>query len=159
MKYFAHSENTQNEKHALAKHLHQTAKLAESFACREDYKPIFNVTGLLHDLGKYQLEFQNYLDNGGKRGSVPHASWGAGYARLCKILEASIAIDGHHKGLPDRAAWKSDTEPFIRGEVTGFENIVKTFVIDSAANEADIKMPDSLRFADSSHREVFIRYG
>ena len=51
MKYFAHSENTHNEKHALAKHLHQTAKFAESFACREDYKPIFNVTGLLQQQG------------------------------------------------------------------------------------------------------------
>lgn len=158
MKYYAHSENSHNEKHSLSKHLHKTAKLAESFTFQDEYKAIFYLTGLLHDLGKYQPEFQSYLDNGGKRGSVPHASWGAGYARLRKIIEASIAIDGHHKGLPDRAAWKSDTESFNRGEVFGFENIVKTFIVDSAVNEVDIKMPDSLRFADSHHREVFIRY-
>ena len=110
--YHAHSENSRNEKHSLSKHLHQTANFAESFACQENYKPIFKITGLLHDLGKYQPEFQSYLDNGGERGSVPHASWGAGYARLCRFIEASIAIDGHHKGLPDNSAWKSDTEPF-----------------------------------------------
>ena len=104
MNYYAHSENHRNEKHGLSKHLHQTAKLAESFACHETYKPIFKVTGLLHDLGKYQPESQSYLDNGGRRGSVPHAAWGAGYARLCRITEASIAIDGHHKGLPDNSA-------------------------------------------------------
>lgn len=158
MEYYAHSENSHNEKHVLSKHLHQTAKFAESFACQEKYKAIFKVAGLLHDLGKYQPEFQSYLANGGKRGSVPHASWGAGYARLHRIIEASIAIDGHHKGLPDNSAWKSDTEPFNRREVVEFENIVKTFISDAEVNEADIKKPDSLAFADVSHREVFNRY-
>ncbi|MGB9499628.1 MAG: CRISPR-associated endonuclease Cas3'' [Dissulfuribacterales bacterium] len=112
MKYFAHSENSENKKHHLSQHLNQTAKLAESFACRETYKQIFRLAGLLHDLGKYQPEFQNYLEKGGKRGSVPHASWGAGYARIHRLIDASIAINGHHKGLPDNSAWKSDTEPF-----------------------------------------------
>lgn len=158
MEYFAHSENSGNEKHLLSKHLHQTAKLSESFACREDYKPIFKTAGLLHDLGKYQPEFQKYLEHGGKRGSVPHASWGAGYARLRRIIEASIAINGHHKGLPDNSAWKSDTNPFFRGEEAGFEPVVKAFIEDAEAQDADSNNPDSLTFTDSSHREVFIRY-
>lgn len=158
MKYYAHSENSLNEKHSLSKHLHQTAKFAESFACQENYKPIFNTTGLLHDLGKYQPEFQRYLANGGKRGSVPHASWGAGYSRFHGIIEASIAIDGHHKGLPDNSAWKSDTEPFKRGEVLGFENIKQAFICDTGINEANIKAPSSLVFTERSQREVFIRY-
>ena len=156
--YYAHSENSRDEKHSLSKHLQETAKLAESFACQENYKAIFHLTGLLHDLGKYQPEFQNCLANGGRRGSVPHASWGAGYARIRKILEASIAIDGHHKGLPDVSAWKSDTEPFKRGEVSRFENIVKTFISDAEVDDADIKKPYSLAFTDSSQRELFMRY-
>ncbi len=101
MKYYAHSENDRNESHLLPEHLRETAKLMESFAGRPEYKPLFYATGLLHDLGKYQPEFQRYLENGGRRGSVPHASWGAGYARRNRLLEASISIDGHHKGLPD----------------------------------------------------------
>lgn len=125
--YFAHSENSNKEKHSLSKHLHQTATLTESFACQEHYKPIFKITGMLHDLGKYQIAFQRYLEGGGKRGSVPHASWGAGYARILKVLEASIAIDGHHKGLPDKSMWKSDTEPYLRGEISEFEGITRTF--------------------------------
>lgn len=157
-KYYAHSENSRKEKHGLSKHLHQTSKFAESFACQEDYKFIFKITGLLHDLGKYQTAFQDYLANGGERGSVPHAAWGAGYARLRRIIEASIAIDGHHKGLPDKSAWKSDTEPFNQGEITGFESIAKTFIGDTEVNEADIKKPYSLAFTDDSQREVFIRY-
>lgn len=158
MKYYAHSENNRNEKHSLSKHLHQTARFSESFACQENYKPIFCVTGLLHDLGKYQPEFQSYLAKGGERGSVPHSSWGAGYARLRRIIEASIAIDGHHKGLPDNSVWKSDTEPFNRGEANGFENVVNTFISDAEVNEADIKKPDSLSFIEPSRREAFIRY-
>lgn len=155
--YYAHSENSRKEKHSLSKHLRQTAQIAESFACHENYKPIFKMTCLLHDLGKYQMAFQDYLINGGKRGSVPHASWGAGYARILKILEASFAIDGHHKGLPDNAAWKSDTEPFKRGEIPEFENIKIAFIHDTGINEADIKKPDSLAFTESQ-REIFIRY-
>ena len=137
--YYAHSENSRNEKHRLSKHLHQTARFVESFACHDIYKTIFKITGLLHDLGKYQPEFQSYLANGGKRGSVPHASWGAGYARILKVLEASIAIDGHHKGLPDKSTWKSDTEPFKRGEVSEFEKIKQEFINDTGVNEGDIE--------------------
>ncbi|KAF0219729.1 MAG: metal dependent [Geobacteraceae bacterium] len=156
--YFAHSENDNNEKHLLSKHLHETAQLAESFACKENYKPIFKMTGLLHDFGKYQPAFQSYLINGGRRGSVPHASWGAGYARIHKILEASIAIDGHHKGLPDNSAWKSDTESYKRGEVSDFEGIVKCFLCDTRVNEAEIKPSEAISFAEPFQREIFTRY-
>lgn len=155
--YYAHSENNRNEKHGLSKHLYQTSKLAESFACQEAYKPIFKMAGLLHDLGKYQLAFQSYLENGGKRGSVPHASWGAGYARILKVFEASIAIDGHHKGLPDKSTWKSDTEPYLRGEVSEFEDITRTFFTDTGVNKTEIKPPDSLPITEPFQREVFIR--
>ncbi len=156
--YYAHSENSRKEKHSLSKHLHQTAKFAESFACQENYKPIFKIAGLLHDLGKYQLAFQSYLENGGKRGSVPHASWGAGYARILKVLEASIAIDGHHMGLPDKSTWKSDTEPYLRDEVSEFKDITGTFFTDTGVNKAEIKPPDSLPITEPFQREVFIRY-
>ena len=159
--YYAHSENDCKKKHSLSKHLYQTAQFAESFACNETYKLIFKITGLLHDLGKYQPAFQNYLENGGKRGSVPHASWGAGYARILKIVEASIAIDGHHKGLPDKSAWKSDTEPFKRGEVPVFEKIKEAFIDDFKVNESDLSTVWALPFSEKDQelkREVFIRY-
>jgi len=158
--YYAHSENSRNEKHRLSKHLHQTARFVESFACHDIYKTIFKITGLLHDLGKYQPEFQSYLANGGKRGSVPHASWGAGYARILKVLEASIAIDGHHKGLPDKSTWKSDTEPFKRGEVSEFEKIKQEFINDTGVNEGDIEKLNRSLFTKEQglQREIFIRY-
>lgn len=158
MKYFAHSENNNNKKHLLSKHLKDTAMLARSFACQSEFQKIFYLTGLLHDLGKYQPDFQNYLENGGKRGSVPHASWGAGYARRGRLLESSIVIDGHHKGLPDNSAWKNDTEQYKRGDVGGFEEVVKTFISDIGFEESILKAINSLTFDKPFQREAFIRY-
>jgi CRISPR-associated endonuclease/helicase Cas3 len=158
MEYYAHSENSEEEKHGLSKHLHETARLSESFACRENYKGIFYITGLLHDLGKYQPDFQHYLASRGIRGSVPHASWGSGYARRNGLLEASIAIDGHHKGLPDSSVWKSDTESFKRGEAIGLEDVVRAFVADTGTDESAFRKDKSMVFAELLQREVFIRY-
>jgi CRISPR-associated endonuclease/helicase Cas3 len=158
MEYSAHSENSQKEKHSLSNHLHETARLSESFACQENYKHIFRITGLLHDLGKYQPDFQHYLASGGRRGSVPHASWGSGYARCSGLLEASIAIDGHHKGLPDNSLWKSDTESFKRGDAAGFKDVVKAFLADTGTDESAIKKDESPVFKEPLQREMFIRY-
>lgn len=158
--FYAHSENGKNEKHLLAKHLHESANLAESFACRDDFKPLFRLSGLLHDLGKYQQDFQNYLENGGRRGSVPHAVWGAGYVAGKKFMssDASIAIDGHHKGLPDRAAWKGDINPFLHNDVAGFDEVVMSFLADINLDETSLVLPP-LKFESSGfQRELFIRY-
>ena len=116
------------------------------------------MTGLLHDFGKYQPAFQNYLINGGRRGSVPHASWGAGYASKFKIHEASIAIDGHHKGMPDKAAWKSDTNPYIHDDVPDFNDVVKSYLEDVGIEESSIKSLKAISFGTGLQREIFIRY-
>lgn len=156
--YFAHSENNKKNKHRLSKHLFETARVAESFACHDTYKLIFKRAGLLHDLGKYQPAFQDYLINGGRRGSVPHASWGAGYARIHKQLEASIAIDGYHKGLPDSSAWRSATAPYTHDEVSDFKAIANCFLHDMGLNEEDIDSPMAPKFSGSFQQEIFIRY-
>ena len=156
--YFAHSENSSNVKHSLAKHLRETARLAESFAALEEHKPVFRLSGLLHDLGKYQPPFQNYLVNGGRRGSVPHAKWGAGYARLLNNSVASIAIDGHHKGLPDRAVWQTDIKTFVRNDEPGFADVVAEFLNDVSLDETTLTLPQ-LKFENGGfQQELFIRY-
>ena len=156
--YFAHSENDNKEKHLLAKHLHETARLAESFAGREEYKSLFRLSGMLHDLGKYQPEFQHYLENGGRRGSVPHAKWGAGFARKIKVDALAFAIDGHHKGLPNRDTCRNDTNPFAHDDVPDFDEIVKLFLQDTDMNEASFHSVNPISFGNLSHSELFIRY-
>ena len=159
MEYIAHSENSFQEAHSLSKHLIETAKISSSFAWKEDYKSIFYLTGLLHDLGKYQNAFQEYIRTGGKRGSVPHASWGAGYARCEGMLETSFVIDGHHKGIPDNSTWKVDTEPFKRNEIEEFKNVVAQFTEETKNVENDFRKEtlDEIK-KTPSHREAFIRY-
>jgi CRISPR-associated endonuclease/helicase Cas3 len=159
MEFMAHSENGLQEIHLLSKHLKETATLSASFASKKEYESIFYIAGLLHDLGKYQAAFQEYIRNGGKRGSVPHASWGAGYARSKSMLETSFVIDGHHKGIPDNSTWKVDTEPFKRNEIEEYEKVVLRFLEENQINENELrqKLSDEITKTPSC-REVFIRY-
>jgi len=157
MEYFAHSANECGEKHTMSEHLIGTAALAASFAHNEKIGHMFRLAGLLHDLGKYQIGFQNYLENGGRRGSVPHSAWGAGYARLKGMNEISFAIDGHHKGLPDKAHWKNDTEPFKRNDEPLFDGVVKAFCKEIPLDDAGIER-GKLTCPTSLYRETLIRY-
>lgn len=110
-------ESNQAIEHWLDEHLRDVAQLAA------DYASVFNsaewayVTGLWHDLGKYNPEFQHYIGvKSGynpnahieQTGKVNHSAAGALYAssldkdplkRQSKVLGYLIA--GHHAGLPD----------------------------------------------------------
>ena len=156
-KFFAHSENGNNEKHLLVKHLSHTARLSEDFACSERFKPIFKIAGLLHDFGKYQPAFQDYLENGGRRGSVPHAKWGAGYARKFKMNDVSIAIDGHHKGLPNRADWKNDTNQIVHDDEPDFDEVKNAFLVDTGFDEMSLASFCAPALSGFQH-ELFTRY-
>ncbi len=157
MTYYAHSENEQGKKHCLAEHLKKTADIASSFGSNETTRAWFKTAGLIHDFGKYQPAFQKYLTEGGRRGSVPHAVWGAGYARILKMDEISFVIDGHHKGIPNKAGLKTDTEEFKRKEIKEFDSIVMAFLRDNALSESELK-PTSLSFQSLTQKELFIRW-
>lgn len=103
MDFYAHSSNKNSKEdwQLLADHLDavslQTALFADSF----DAQTLGLVTGKMHDLGKYTIEFQKRLE-GGKR--VDHATWGAKqaislYPQIGYLLAYIIA--GHHAGLAD----------------------------------------------------------
>lgn len=156
MNYFAHSENERGIKHPLAQHLLKTAEIVASFSNSDVTEAVFKIAGLLHDFGKYQPEFQKYLLEGGRRGSVPHAAWGAGYARIYGMNEISFVVDGHHKGLPNKSDWQADTEAFKRKEIQFFDEVVSAFLQDASLAESEVQLKmESLR---DSQREFFIRY-
>lgn len=156
--FIAHSENDNKVEHLLSKHLRETARLAESYACFDEYKRLFSLAGLLHDLGKYQQQFQHYLRNGGRRGSVPHAAWGASYARKLKLDSLSFVIDGHHKGLPNREACTSSTNPYVKNDVDNFEDVIKACLTDLGISESDLMLIKPQTFGDLYRSELFIRY-
>ncbi len=123
MNYYAHSLENQppeifngkkcfaRENQTLAKHLLGVAKQAGIFGRTFGCEYIAYLAGLLHDLGKYTKQFQDYLEKslrGEKvtRGEVVHALQGAKYVNtvidnpaISDILGNIIA--GHHGGLFD----------------------------------------------------------
>jgi CRISPR-associated endonuclease/helicase Cas3 len=116
LKYFAHS--TDNESRAdwqlLREHLNDTADRAEQFGQRLGIAKAARLAGLLHDLGKYNREFQARL--AGAKERVDHSTAGAAIVeRLAKgddkiIAELiAYAIAGHHAGLPDKHGSSSST--------------------------------------------------
>lgn len=109
-KYYAHSANAKGDWHPLKDHLRNVAALAKKFA--EEARPgdaefasAAYSAGLLHDLGKYQNEFQDYL-NGNRKSSWPHSPLGA-VKGLKYGLFHSFSPAGHHAGLPAKEDLKS----------------------------------------------------
>jgi CRISPR-associated endonuclease/helicase Cas3 len=106
----AHTPGKGNDKwHELKAHLGKVAKLTEKFANKFSAGKLGYYAGLWHDLGKYNPDFQTYLDdchtaslNNQKppHKKVPHAIHGAILAdQFCSDIAA--VIDGHHRGLRD----------------------------------------------------------
>lgn len=135
--YFAHSKNPQGDKHKLEEHLLQTAMLTRSFAPNSQFEMMFYLAGILHDVGKYQSGFQQYLEFG--KPKTPHAGLGAFLARTLarEHIPLPFVIKGHHAGLPDKEELVSaleligdDTERIqevqtcFRNEFTDFEAVL-----------------------------------
>jgi len=114
--FYAHSSSAGNPPpegwQLLADHLCGVARLARKLADETGMEKFglseaAYAAGLLHDLGKYQQEFQSYLQASAKKerhSRVPHAPLGAASAFALTGLANGLAIAGHHQGLPDMAA-------------------------------------------------------
>jgi CRISPR-associated endonuclease/helicase Cas3 len=117
MKYYAHTAEDENGKclpecdwQPLETHLRNVAKLAEGFGNPFGIGAEAKLAGLLHDLGKYRPEFQQYL-KGQCQSSVKtqHAVFGAAWAfdlsnrdEILAVAAAAFAVAGHHSGLHDK---------------------------------------------------------
>ncbi|MDR4465962.1 MAG: CRISPR-associated endonuclease Cas3'' [Nitrospira sp.] len=104
IQYFAHSANGFGKWHPLAEHLAGVAKLGSRFAEQScpDLKDSTFWAGILHDIGKYRDEFQEYLRNEREGGvETHHAIYGAALAFQRGWLGPAFAIAGHHAGLHD----------------------------------------------------------
>ena len=101
-RFFAHSTQNpdQSDWQSLQDHLCQVAELAGTFAEQFGARPLGHTAGLLHDVGKYCLPFQQRLQ--GQELRVDHSTRGAQiaasrYGPLGELLAYGIA--GHHAGL------------------------------------------------------------
>lgn len=105
MIYYAHTAEDENGRRLgesswqpLRDHLRNVADLAAKFAAPFGASDEARLAGLLHDLGKYQLNFQRYLLRGSPR--TPHAIHG-GAVVLNRYRHLANVIASHHSGLHD----------------------------------------------------------
>ncbi|MGZ8218404.1 CRISPR-associated endonuclease Cas3'' [Methylomagnum sp.] len=114
MEFLAHTENTNGIPHLLRDHLQSVGALARHFATHSNpaLKDAAYWSGLLHDLGKYRDEFQQYLRKQRERSNdTHHAVYGAALALAREGFGSAFAIAGHHAGLHD----KGDLENLLLG--------------------------------------------
>lgn len=93
----------------LSAHLSNVSERAAEFASVFGFGEAARVAGLLHDIGKCSMEYQNYIRQAADRTSQAkgpdHSTAGAKEALkaypgvLGRML--AFAIAGHHAGLPD----------------------------------------------------------
>lgn len=102
IRWYAHSAEGRDESEwqGLKDHLEGVGALASDFAASFHASELAFCAGLLHDLGKYSVEFQARLR--GSPQKVDHATWGARialerYKSIGHLL--AYAIAGHHAGL------------------------------------------------------------
>jgi CRISPR-associated endonuclease/helicase Cas3 len=103
--FYAHSlpeEESQERWEPLGVHLQEVSALCRKFCAVFRAEDMGLAAGYLHDIGKYRLSFQKYLEKKGP--SAPHASVGAAVAHdrypppFGTIL--GIVAHSHHAGLP-----------------------------------------------------------
>lgn len=101
--FAAHGPNSDGRWDTLPDHLQFVAKRAAEFAAVFHASKDAEVAGLLHDVGKFRKEFQEYLRK--KRGGgsdTHHAVYGAALAFDRNWIAPAFSIAGHHAGLHDR---------------------------------------------------------
>ena len=124
--HIAHVRKADGVIQLLPDHLRGVARLSREFANKIGLPQQGELIGLLHDLGKYSMEFQNYLksavellnpdedefvDAKGLKGKVDHSTAGAQliwqelakFGQLGQIVAQILAlcIASHHSGLID----------------------------------------------------------
>ena len=135
MEYIAHlnEERTQT----LKDHLCGTAELAGYFAGRFGKADWGYACGMLHDIGKYSLAFQDKIKNNSDR-RVDHSTAGAKacFEKGGMYSFMSYCIAGHHSGLPD---YGSSSDP---GNAPTLQGRKKKHIEDCDAYKSEIHIPE-----------------
>jgi len=118
----------------LSNHLKQVADKAETFTRYFEATEFGGITGLLHDIGKAEKQFQQRIanDDKDKTEKKPHCHHGAAYLLNREPIQwpVAIAINGHHAGLHNRGNVDQHREKYkipadecevrLRGNSPGF---------------------------------------
>lgn len=137
MEYIAHiDENNKERIQTVKEHLEGTAKLSGDFAEKFGKQDWGYCCGMLHDIGKYSMDFQKRILGESNR-RVDHSTAGA---RVCgekkgKYSFLEYCVEGHHAGLPDYGSnFDGSDEPTLRGRR-------KKKISDYQAYRTEIEIP------------------
>ena len=113
--YYAHTKNVAGQRHLLREHLVRVAEQTATFAKLLGVESLGYLAGVLHDIGKTQPSFQQYLlaveQDASLKGKGPsHKRAGAVHAFNHHLEFLAFLIAGHHGGLPSR----QDLKPRLR---------------------------------------------
>jgi len=129
------SEDQPDQWHPLKQHLCKVAIKSKQFAEKFGAGEIGYYGGLWHDLGKYNPNFQKYLEQcevaarsgtGEPRDRVPHAIYGAKLAAE-KFQPLALLIAGHHAGL--------QTYGMLDNALHGIDAATYATILQNAASE------------------------
>ena len=135
MEYIAHLNEGRIQ--TMKDHLCGTAELAGRFAERFGKADWGYACGMLHDIGKYSLAFQDKIKNNSNR-QVDHSTAGAKacFEKGGMYSFMSYCIAGHHSGLPD---YGSSSDP---GNAPTLQGRKKKHIEDCGAYKSEIHIPE-----------------
>lgn len=135
MEYIAHLNEGRIQ--TMKDHLCGTAELAGRFAGRFGKADWGYACGMLHDIGKYSLAFQDKIKNNSNR-QVDHSTAGAKacFEKGGMYSFMSYCIAGHHSGLPD---YGSSSDP---GNAPTLQGRKKKHIEDCGAYKSEIHIPE-----------------
>lgn len=142
---------------SLNEHAVNVSELAARFAKTFNNQDWVTYAGLLHDIGKTDSNWQNYI-YGKKTTSINHSEAGARYAYLKMNSKDPIAkvipylIAGHHAGLPDWDAGSGNSLKSILSDIdiSYLEKLVKVSDIELLKKEV---LPNSMPFGKNDLRK------
>ncbi len=155
--FWAHTYNQANAPHLLHDHLREVGKLARKFASNGN--PVLaeaaEWAGLLHDLGKYREEFQDYL-RGNRKSSheTHHAVYGAALAFRQRKLVLAFVIAAHHAGLHDTEALRELLRD-ARYDFDCLPDLQRRF--ETEVDNLNLDFPDPEFCKDKLQLEMFTR--
>jgi len=134
--FYAHTPNNEGKWHLLDNHLKEVAEKAQKFANKFEAGYLAYWSGLWHDLGKSNPEFQDYLEacqRDERHEKVPHAIWGAilAYRLLSHSIkddrwkELSLTIAGHHGRIDQPGSLSQRLEKHAQNNKVTFQQIVE----------------------------------
>ncbi|MDB4712835.1 CRISPR-associated endonuclease Cas3'', partial [bacterium] len=141
----------------LADHLQQVASFSENLAPARMNEAAY-WAGLLHDFGKYRVEFQDYMA-GEREGSVEthHAVYGAALAFKRNWLGPAFAVAGHHAGLHDL----NQLQELVRGKkydaMNQLDPLVERFEAELKSIPNELAEPAFVKCEDKAIAEFYVR--